>query len=92
MIGAIGGIGQFTADVTLENPNGRDIGWPPMEWPLQLHGAVNGAVVAKPLDLWLREEGTYRFRVRMREVRDLEWTIPFEVAERIGPESPDPQA
>lgn len=86
-VGAIGGMGQMHAEIMLTDPVGKNLWDEPQEWHIELRGAVHSAVWAGQIDLWLTEPGTYRFLVHMREFPELEWTVPFEVASRIGPDS-----
>ena len=89
-VGLIGGMGEFVADVSLENPDSVVVWAREEPWTMRLTGGARSAILLHQFEEWITEPGTYRFWVRVRG-RSVEWPVRFEVAEQIGPARHEPQ-
>lgn len=83
VVGLEGGLGDFTAEVDLCNADGHVVWARDEPWAFNL-GTKAAAVLAHPIQRWLREQGPYYFRVRVHP-GDREHQIHFEVTASPGP-------
>ncbi len=91
-IGLTGGQGRFHATINVQDLDGR-VYWerPEGDWEFDVGiGSQPSVVFAQQLSVFLPTAGHYHFAVRVTP-GPLQFRIPFEVAERIGPARAAPQ-